>query len=1112
MKKNHYELISGVCKIWKSKFFKRMRIVTLLILISITQTLALDAYAQNKRLSVSAKNKTIVNILEKIEDQTEFYFMYDATMVDVNQRKSVNCENQPIKDILDQLFENTGIVYSVNNRQILLSTTEKPGIQQQKNISGLVTDDTGQPLPGVTVLVKGTTDGTVTNANGEYSIPNVTGGSILVFSFVGMLTQEIEVGDQSSINVSLEADAIGIEEVVAIGYGTMKKANLTGAVENIDSEELTKRPVASVAQLMQGKLAGVNIFSATGQPGNEETNISIRGTNSFGSGNSPIVLIDGVEGNLNDLDPDNVESISVLKDASSAAIYGARAANGVILVTTKMGKAGEFSVQYHGNFAMHQASLLPDLINDPVEHMELFNIANVNSNTGISFPDDIIQKYKSGEYKSFNWDNAMLLKPFVHKHNLAITGGSDKIRFNFALGYWDQTGVVIGSDFKKYNARFSVDADINKYIAFGANVGAVHSTRRGYDAEAGSAAIMQEYYLVNPTYGPKLEDGRYTMQAFPAIQRAWNPIIKAEQGGVRESVYNFNGKVFLNIKPFKGFTWSTTGALKYDHDYVKLLNNPVATYDYITGELASPQGEISLNVGQPFETLYTLFSTVEYVNSIKNTHNFKVLAGYSQESFKNNKLTGFRKGIPIASLAEISAAGPSGQNTTGTSFEWALQSFFGRLNYDYKGKYLAEVNFRYDGSSRFHRDSRWGLFPSFSAGWRISEEDFLKNNNWLSNLKLRGSWGELGNQLIGNYPYQTVLELGNDYPFNNTIAGGAAASRLSNQNITWETTRITDIGVDLMIKNGLFGLTFDYFNKTTTDILREAQVMKYVGLDAPTVNSGEMKNFGFDMVASHRNKVGEFSYNVDVTFSRIRNEVTKFGEQEISDQTIIKEGEPLNSWYLLEFDGIFQSEQDIANSPIHPYTPKPGHIKLKDTDGDGDVDADDRVLIDGQFPKFTYGVNLNMEWKNFDLSVFIQGVEGIKKYVRWWGIQPFYTGPGRLMTKWRDAWTPQNKSNTLPILNISTAEPSMNYASSFYLQDASYVRLKNLQIGYNIPSAALKNYGIQALRIYFSGDNLLTITDYEGADPERGDGYYTWRNFAVYPQVKIYSLGVKVKF
>jgi TonB-linked SusC/RagA family outer membrane protein len=469
---------------------------------------------------------------------------------------------------------------------------------------------------------------------------------------------------------------------------------------------------------------------------------------------------------------------------------------------------------------------------------------------------------------------------------------------------------------------------------------------------------------------------------------------------------------------------------------------------------------------------------------------------------------GYRKGLPNEYLMELDAGSQDGQSVSGTSYEWALQSFFGRMNYNYKGKYLAEVNFRYDGSSRFHKDNRWGVFPSFSAGWRVSEEEFAKNIDWLTNLKIRGSWGKLGNQEIGNYPYQSVLRLGYDYPFG-AMESGARQSALVNENITWETTEITDIGFDLDLGNGLFSLTFDYFEKTTSDILRGAQVMGHVGLTAPTINGGEMKNTGFDLAASHRKKVGDFSYGINFTISKVKNELTKYGAQEIHGQTIRKEGIPWDSWYLYEFDGIFQSEQDIANSPTHFYTPTPGDIKLKDQNGDKKITPDDRKVFDGKYPELSYGASINLQWKNFDFMALFQGVTGASNYVSMWGTEPFIQG-SRPPVSWRDAWSPTNPTNEMPKLYFGFSDTNNRHASSYWLQNSSYLRLKNIQLGYNVPKRLLRGGSIKYLRFYVSGDNILTFTKYEGADPERDQP--GWRNFAVYPQLKIYSAGIKVKF
>jgi TonB-linked SusC/RagA family outer membrane protein len=1085
-----------------SKIFKIMKITLLLLLLGLSNIYGF-VFSQSMMVDLNLNNVSLIKAFESIESKTNIKFLYRADLIDIEKTINLNVKETTLDELMKELLRDTKISYNILNDNLVVLTP-----YQQHNVTGTVTDaTTGEPLPGVYVVIEGTTTGTVTGNDGIYSLSVPDQNGVLVFSFIGYNTERVIVSGRTIIDLSMKTKVQTLDEVVVVGYGTQKKVNLTGSVATLSPEELTKRPVANIAQMLQGKLAGVEVRQNTGEPGAEGVDIRIRGLNSFGTSTSPIVLVDGFEGSLSSLDPNNIESISVLKDASSAAIYGSRAANGVILVTTKRGKAGTFSLSYHGNFAQHNAASYPELVNDPVEYMEMFNVASANSGAGVSYPQEIIEKYRSGELKGYNWDDAFWKKAFVQNHNLTATGGTEKLRYNFGVNYWDQPGVLHGFNYKQYRVLFNVDSDINKYISFGAGVNFSQGDRKStFDGQSNE---MICWAANAPTYGPRLSDGRYTWSAYSWEVHNANPVVFYENGGAWTKDYNVLSNVYMKVTPLKGLIWETNGGVKYFNSFYKKQVPSVQTYDYYTGEPRNVLGgnDVQLTVNQSYDVLYSLFSTLKYEKSIGD-HNFSVLAGGSLETYKYNYLAGFRRGFPNNDLTELNVGGTTAQTTNGTAYEWALGSYFGRINYNFRNKYLFEANARLDGSSRFPSDDRYGFFPSFSVGWRLSEEEFIKNVGWIQNLKVRASWGELGNQAIGNYPYQDLLSLGYDYAFGSSLTSGAVQTSLSNRLIRWETTTITDVGLDLDIKNGLFSLVFDYFNKTTSDILRAGQVMATVGLNGPTINNGEMKNTGFDLTAGHQHNIGELKYGISLNFSHYKNELVKFGAREISGRTIKQQGIPYDSWYLNEWDGIFQSEEEINTSPVHYYAVRPGTIKLKDVNGDNKANLDDRVVIDGRYPKFLYGLNLNLEWRSFDFSAFFQGVQGIKYYVMQWGLEPFSQG-SRPPVKWRDAWTEENHSNTLPYLYFADRETSNRQNSTFWLMDGSYFKLKNIQVGYNIPKPIVGKVGMQSARVYVAGDNLFTITDFEGFDPERNPDQ---TRFGEYPQLRIYSLGIKVEF
>ncbi|KAA5546819.1 TonB-dependent receptor [Adhaeribacter rhizoryzae] len=994
-----------------------------------------------------------------------------------------------------------------------------------KAVTGKVTSEAGEPLIGVTVVVKGTTVGTSTDATGNYSIEVPNDGGTLVFSYIGFLTKEVLVGNATTLNVTLATDAKALEEVVVVGYGTQKKETLTGSVASVNGELLTTRPVTNPTAAIQGRMPGVRIVQNSGEPGNEGASIRIRGIGTFsGAGSNPLVLIDGVEGNLSNLDPNNIESISVLKDAASASIYGSRAANGVVLVTTKQGKEGEINLEYNGNYGIHTPTKMLDLITNSAEYMELWNEAKQNTGitSGLYTPDQIALYRNATDrnlYPNADWVDIVFNPAPTQIHNLSFNGGSKGTRFFVALGHVNQQGVMKGFDYKKYNGQFNITSQINKNIQFGTNIslmkGDRQATRQGSE-DAFLATLSQA-----PTYSPWLPDGsgRYSFKAYSFESNNKNPLAIIENEVLRNTDdYNFNVQGWTDVKLFKGLNWYTKAAVVGNFTEWNDWRPLVPLYNFHSGDFMS-----DLDVGgqglinQTERNIYTnLYTYLKYEKELGAGHLINTQLGFSQEENNYRFLNGYRRNFTSNNLRELNAGSPAVQNSSGSSNEWALQSFFGRLGYNYKERYLLEFNLRYDGTSRLHADNRWGLFPSFSTGWRVSEESFVKNAglNWLDEFKIRGSYGKLGNQNIGIYPYQSILGLTGNYPFDNTnLSSGVAQTSLANQDIRWEATKITDIGLDMTIFRGL-SLTFDWYKKVTTDILRSSQVTGIVGLNPPTVNNGTMANTGVEIGLQYRNEIksGVFeglTYNVGINADHFKNELTHFGAREIGGTTIKEEGRPWDTFYMLEWDGIFQSTDEIAASPKqYNDNTVPGDLKFKDQNGDNIINDDDRVPLAGRYPNLNYALNFNTAWKGFDLSFFFQGESGRKIYANNWGTIPFVQGTPPT-TDWRDRWTPDNPSTTMPRIYWGFNAPSkITRSSTYFLEDAAYLRLKNLTLGYTIPATLVNRIKVKRLRIFVSGDNMLTFSDFPGLDPERAES----GNLVRYPQNKIYSAGVNVQF
>lgn len=1011
-------------------------------------------------------------------------------------------------------------------------------IMQQQNlkVSGVVTDEAGEPLIGVSVLVKGTTLGNITDLNGRFSL-DVPEGSILEISYIGYKTQSIKA-QREPMNIVLKEDAQKLDEVVVVGFGTQKKVNLTGSVSAVTGDDISKRPVANAAILLQGQIPGLRVNQGLGQPGGEGTSFRIRGQGTFSSaGSDPLILINGVPGSMTNLDPSVIESVSVLKDAASAAIYGARAANGVILVTTKQGAVGDkVHISYHGNVGLHTPTKLYDRVTNSVEYMELANLAWKNSGTGKQYTQDQINLYRNNvgdpQYPNFDWQDYMFRTAVVQTHNLSMAGSTEKTTYNVALNFVDQPGTMRGFKYRKYNATIDLTARITNFIKVGtyANLmyGETEQPRQGQN-DAFLSTLSQA-----PTYMPWLPDDgtgirRWTSSAYSFESHNKNmPAIIGDNAMKRDDNFDINAQLWLEINLAKGLTWYTKGAARLQSNKSKdWRGSTTYTYDYHTGERSSEldKGGLGLSVGDGRRFYTNLYSYLKYdLSLVDNAHNFSLMVGYNQESEKYETLNAYRKDFAF-DLPVLNAGGTADWSNSGGEEEWAIQSLFGRFNYDFKERYLFEANMRYDGTSRISDENRWGVFPSFSVAWRATEEEFIKNLNlnWLNNFKLRGSWGQLGNQNIGLYPYQAMISGVDDYPFTKTSDGviiGYQQTAYANRNIKWETTTITDIGFDLQVFDGL-SVTFDWYKKTTDDILRSSQVSSLLGLSAPTVNNGSVENKGIEVALNYANMVKGgtfrgFRYNAGGYFDRSRNKLTEFGAEEIGSYSIKREGLPYDEYYMLECIGVFADQAEINASPkqFNDNT-QPGDLKYKDISGpdgkpDGVIDNYDRRTFSGRFPGFEYGINASATWKGFDLSLIGQGVADKKYYTTDWGVQPFMQGSSPNKDYIKHMWTEENPYGAKhPKLYWQDMGGGKNTRpNSYYLKDASFFRLKNLTLGYTLPRVWTEKANISKVRIYFSGDNLLTLTPYKGLDPERnGDG-----RDAIYPQNRIYSFGLNVEF
>ena len=1015
-------------------------------------------------------------------------------------------------------------------------------VLQSSVVKGVVKDSNGEPLLGVNVLVKGTTIGAVTDIDGNFSF-EAPAGCTLVISYIGFESQEVKVKGNAPLNIILKEDSEALDEVVVIGYGTKKKGNLTGAVSAVTGEEIAKRPVSNTSTMLQGQMPGLRITSDKGQPGNESVQMRVRGQGTYSSaGSNPLVLINGVEGDLATLDPNIIESVSVLKDAASASIYGSRAANGVILITTKNGSEMKerVSVRYNGNFAVHNPTTLLDLIWDSPTYMKYFNMAKENSGSPITerYTQEMIDAYTNPtdpqKYPSFNWLDYMFDPAFVQQHNVNVSGTIGKTSYNASLSMVNQPGTMKGQEYQRYNASLDLTSQVNDWVKIGMYFTGSRSyrqeTRQG-DTDAYLSTISQA-----PTYMPWLPDDgsgikRYTSKAYTFESNNKNMVAIAETENFKKYVNtDANVQAWAEIKPFKGLTWYTKGAIRYKAQHYKdwgAIPTPIYFYHDGTQNGTLNTNGTGLTSNMEYSTYVNLYTYLKYdwLSSNKD-HSLSAMAGYSLESYRYDVLQGYRQDYDFP-LHELNAGNSSVQTNSGSSQEWGLVSGFFRLNYGFKDRYLVELNARYDGSSRIASQSRWGVFPSFSLGWRVTEEEWMKDFqwDWLNSLKLRGSWGLLGNQNIDLYSYYALVSTGKDYGFNNTdLSSGVAQTAISNQNLKWETTAIGDFGADLTLFNG-FNVTFDWYKKRTYDILRKAQGNALLGLDAPYINDGEMVNKGIEVSLGYNGYVRDgffegLSYNANVYFDRSRNTLTKYGADYITNGLICSEGLPYESFYGYKAIGIFKDDDEVRNSPkqFNDNT-QAGDIKYADISGpdgvpDNVVDEYDRTVIGNRFPNFEYSVSLGASWKGFDLSLLGQGVSGVDHYASGWGLRPFYQGTPISQDYIDNMWTEEHTNAKYPRLYFADMGGTKNQReSTYWLYDGSYFRLKNLTFGYTLPKALTQKAKIQRLRVYFSGDNLLTFTKFpQGGDPERNYNSTKGTRLVYYPQNRIISFGINLDF
>lgn len=1084
-------------------------------------TVSAKSLSQNATVTLNMQNSPLSEVFDEIEKQTNYVLFYKKDVIDDTKAVTIQANNEKVKDVLTKILNDEDVTIKMVDDNIIISPETATQQGETRLITGQVTAPTGEALPGVSVLIKGTSIGTITDINGNFQL-KASSDNILVFSFIGFKNSELLIGDQNSLKITLSEDNVGMQEVVVVGYGTQKKINLTGAVGNVPMDEIEGRPIANSTNALQGKVAGVYSLQSSGKPNGDGAVINIRGVGTLNNSN-PLVLIDGFPGEMSDVSASDISSISVLKDAASAAIYGNRAANGVILITTKQGAPGKMKVTYDGYYGVQEATSLPDVLNS-VEYTTLYNEAAINTGMQPGYTDEEIAKYASGTdpmYPDINYFDVYYDKASMQNHRINMNGGSENLQYAFMAGYLNQNGILIANKYKKFDFRSNFDAYFlkDKKLRLSAKL----SGNRGETNEPTDEWYAKMYATTAPIWPLKNTEDQWV-----AVIGERNYYGEIKEGSTRKIMRNtLNSQFEGEFKIINGLSVQAT----YGYNIVESTANAfhanvtLANLDGSTRKLTS-----DLTVTDNHNTQSLLTTLLKYQKKFNN-HDINFLAGYSEEEFIYNWNSGYRSGFINNTQRVLNLGDASTQSNNAGAYDLGLQSVFGRINYIYADKYLFEANIRKDGCSRFDKEYRWGTFPSFSAGWIISDENFMKGINWLNFLKLRASWGQLGNQNINSYYASSdVLTSGQNYSLGGTLNSGVATTSMANKETTWETTEQTNIGVDISILKDI-DITVDYFNKNTSDILMQIPIPLTLGnLSAPYQNVGEVTNKGIEFSARyHHSFTNGMKFSTTLNMAHIVNEVTNLHGRSpiITSPKALVEGYAVNSFYGYKMDGIYQIDDftwQNNSDPSIPYdqrsyslkdgvvsvanfTATPGDIKYKDIDGDGTVTMDkDRTVIGKQFPDLTYSLQMNLDWKGFDLGLFLQGVQGIDGYTYYEIATPF-SGSANTGAWWKGRWTPENPSNSMPKLTLDGTRNGVH--SEFYMEDASYLRVKNIEIGYTLNQNITNTLGIGTLRVYGNIQNALTFTNFKGFDPEQPVGE---TRAEAYPQVRIYTLGVNVNF
>lgn len=1013
---------------------------------------------------------------------------------------------------------------------VLLLFLTGPVSWAQTIIKGKVLSDAGESLPGVSVVIKGTTNGTNTDVDGKYTI-SADPTAVLVFSYIGYLTEEVEVGDKSDINMTLFPDIKALGEVVVVGYGSMKKADLTGSVASINGEDIAKITSTNIGQAIQGRMAGVQVTQGSGQPGGG-VSVQIRGVGSILSSNGPLVLINGFQGNLDDVDADNIESITVLKDAAAASIYGSRAANGVILVTTKRGEKGKMNIEFKSEVGIQSLTQSPDYLGAQ-DWARRQNEERINAGNDPYWVDELAPENLK---ESTDWSDFLFRKAVIQDHHLGVNGGNENTKYALGLGYVNQEGTIIGTKFDRYNVRLNIEHIIKDRVTLGVNLSALRSKYdygiRIYDS--GGRGALNLISGTSPTL-PAYTNGKPTLPRYPGEQYMWSnnvsPALISDQLENRETINKSVANVFAEVKLIDGLKYKFVANGLLSNKLIKEWSNYWAVYnDSDPTKPALESGPATLRNMSDEDYLWEIQNLLTYDKTFGN-HSVQLLAGISSQQSGSTVFDATASDFPNNEI-QVLSAGINMISIGGNESQGSLYSQFGRLNYSFKDKYMVQANVRRDGSSVFAPGNQYGVFPSFSAGWRLSQEPFLSEVQFLDDLKIRAGYGTLGNAGIPSFAWISTFDVNGGYVLgvNQNVNAAYYIQSMTNENVKWETTATTDVGLDITMFSGRLAFVGDYYVKNTTDMLLRASIPPTSGyVNGPIVNLGEIENKGWEMMVSYRDQIGDLEYGASFNLSHNENKLIDMGNIEPYTENALRvqEGLPLFSYWGYIADGIWKSQTEIDENPSLSGA-RPGGLKYKDINGynengeltgtpDGMIDDADKTVIGSWIPKYNYGINLELGYKGFDLSMLLQGEEDKDMM-----IEAVFGGNGNGSNV--DKYYYENRAilgedgnvaggGNLPAL--SAGPPSTQW-STFMVHDISYLRIKNIQFGYTFSENLIGKLGVNSLRLYLNLTNPFTWTGYRGYDPEmRGslnDGLISRGGVDYYPMFKSTTFGLKVSF